>query len=618
MDSDSERSATPLVPLPRERAVVGVVAEEQSRGGGDSADTEKVWNAIVAQIQNLEERMRKEEKGEEERKTNVRLYLGSCLRTAAKKNMKDIIQKLLAETKVQVDPNDKDSRGWTSFMIAGMNGCTAIVQMLLDDSRFDLELKDKNELTILHHAAKHNKHEVVKLLVEDGRLDPNVKTAQGITPLMLACMEGWVQVVDQLLGSTRLDVNCADPNGDTALLHAAVKGHEDIVQRLLQEKNIDINKANNNGDTALMCASNEPHAGVVRTLLTRDDLEVNASNTDGYTALMCGADKGSKEVVESLIRHPNIDLNLADQNGDNALMWAVDKSHIDIVSMMVQRETLDKSDKNTDRIVNLLLDRRRMTYEDILEAVVKAVKNLKKPEIALWLLRSLFNNADIKNVLNEDGHKNLHDLLIFSAQEGFKDMVDVLLNEEGLLNVDVRDDTNNTPLLHAVNSNRPEAYQIVKKLLEMNCDVNAQGIKANTALLRACDKHQKLRMKHHEDIVRLLVYSNADVNVTNYDNDTPLNIAAEGNDGVVVEILLGVKEIDVNKKGYEGKSALILASEKGHDKVVRKLLACPGIDTNVQDGGGYTALMWAADMVQVRRVCLLTVSVCHRLVAIIP
>ena len=131
MDSDSERSATPLVPLPRERAVVGVVAEEQSRGGGDSADTEKVWNAIVAQIQNLEERMRKEEKGEEERKTNVRLYLGSCLRTAAKKNMKDIIQKLLAETKVQVDPNDKDSRGWTSFMIAGMNGCTGLLDTVI-------------------------------------------------------------------------------------------------------------------------------------------------------------------------------------------------------------------------------------------------------------------------------------------------------------------------------------------------------------------------------------------------------------------------------------------------------------------------------------------------------
>jgi len=579
-DPDGERSATPLVPI---RSIRNSVPASDRVSNDDvsqpSKNQESLWDAILKQIQSIsEEESNRAGEGQVPSKTQVQRYLGSCLRTATKRNLVDIIKKLIEEKKV--DPNDKDTVGTTSVMIAAAQGHVDVLEFLLTIS--DLSLVDKNQLTVLHHAVKKNDERSVRLLLSANfQVDINARTKRGMTPLMIACTEGCEAVVKALLSYPKLDVNMADNSEDTALLNACSKGNEAIVSLLLDHKDLQVNKANSNMDTALMIASNEEHPGVVRLLLNREDIDVNAQNSDKYTALMCGCDKGNVEIVRSLLDHDETDINLEDSNQETALIWACDKDQPKVISLLLQREELDRSASNLESIMHVVM-KRRVDKKD-LGAVIEEALFRNLPDIAVWLLK------EKGSWYPEPGF--LQGLLAIAAQECHVNVVEYLLDNQ-LANVNILDVNKNTALMLAANIDNKdeESYALVQLLIKKGADVDIQGKEGNTAMMLCCDKDRL-------DLVNLLLLnSSVDVNIAGRDLFTPLIIAARGDKEDMVRALLNDANIDVNKKGHEGKSALVNAAEQGFHNIVRILLEFPGIDINSIDGGGYTALMWGADM----------------------
>merc|ERR1719221_151807 len=588
-DGERERSVTPLVPIRSFRDPAptsdsdGATERLRDQEKGDDVATKpkksqgSLWDAIMKQVKLIsEEEAKKVGESQVPKESQVHKYLGSCLRTATKRNLLEIIKKLIEEEKV--DPDIGDSNGTTPIMIAAANGHLQVFEFFMHVS--NLCLVDKNQLTVLHHAAKSNEERVIKLLLSDSRrrVDINAKNKKGMTPLMIACNEGCDKVVGELLLNELLDVNLADNTEDTALLNACSKGHEAIVSMLLDARDIEVNKANSNKDTALMIASNESHPGVVRLLLSKDDIDVNAQNADLYTALMCGCDKGNEEIVRSLLDQEDIDVNLQDSNRETALIWACDKEKSEVISMLLQREELSRSDSNVESLVHVVM--KQATEKRDMDSVIKTAVSKGMPDIAVWFLKA--DNLDLKPEFYQD-------ILLQAVQNCQVSLIEYLL-DRNLADVNHTDVNTNTLLIHAVNNSNDKSYDVAKLLIKKNVNVNAQGKERNTALMIACDNSRL-------DLVNLLLLnSDVDVNLEGEDLYTPLIIASGKDDLDVVRTLLKHDGIEVNKRGHEGKSALVLAAEKGYHQIVRILVERSETDVNSQDGGGYTALMWGADM----------------------
>ena len=115
-----------------------------------------------------------------------------------------------------------------------------------------------------------------------------------------------------------------------------------------------------------------------------------------------------------------------------------------------------------------------------------------------------------------------------------------------------------TPLMEAASAGHNE---IVKLLLSHNAEVNAQSSSGNTPLMYAC-------AGGHEDVVQMLLEAHANVEDHNENGHTPLMEAASAGHVGVAKILLK-NGAGINTHSNEFKeSALTLACYKGHLEMV--------------------------------------------------
>jgi ankyrin repeat protein len=113
-------------------------------------------------------------------------------------------------------------------------------------------------------AAWAGHESVVQLLVADGRFDVNVRDCNGVSPLWYAAAGGWVGVVRVLLQHPDLDATAADCEGNSALHIACYHGREGVVRLLLSGGRCEPDGPNAAGVTPLMVAAALNHVrGVV-------------------------------------------------------------------------------------------------------------------------------------------------------------------------------------------------------------------------------------------------------------------------------------------------------------------------------------------------------------------
>jgi ankyrin repeat protein len=96
-----------------------------------------------------------------------------------------------------------------------------------------------------------------------------------------------------------------------------------------------------------------------------------------------------------------------------------------------------------------------------------------------------------------------------------------------------------------------------------------------------------------EDIVRLLLDHDWNVNEVDAEGRTPLHLAAENGDRSIVQVLLNHINVDLHAWDQWRSTALHAAAMRGHLSVVKLLLAEPSIDVNAKDENGATPLWWA-------------------------
>ena len=178
------------------------------------------------------------------------------------------------------------------------------------------------------------------------------------------------------------------------------------------------------------------------------------------------------------------------------------------------------------------------------------------------------------------------ELLMKACEKGNTDIVTVLLHYGAP--IDVYGQEESTPLQTCITKGHST---VLTMLLNHGADINAC-----TKFEKRCPLHLAV-IANEENLVKLLLQRDADVNRGDIYGSSPLHLATCLGNKSIVELLLE-HNADINKYNNEGWTALHLASEAGKVEIV-DLLIQHQANLDVQTKYGRTPLHWAVASEQV-------------------
>jgi ankyrin repeat protein len=119
-----------------------------------------------------------------------------------------------------------------ALLRASFEGQVIRIRHLLD-LHADVDYRDENGLTALHHAIFGGFEDAVQLLLDRGA-DANAYSPVATTPLHLAVLKGRSNIAELLISRYRAAVNAVDPDLGTPLHSAAFAGDVEIAGTMLK------------------------------------------------------------------------------------------------------------------------------------------------------------------------------------------------------------------------------------------------------------------------------------------------------------------------------------------------------------------------------------------------
>ncbi|ESP05113.1 hypothetical protein LOTGIDRAFT_101181, partial [Lottia gigantea] len=228
-----------------------------------------------------------------------------------------------------------------------------IVKLLLTKN-CDLNLKDKNGRTALHHAVDSNEFHSACLFMEHG-CGLDIPDNEGLTPFHLAITltDNNTSVLESILKSKIIDINsplkdkspltlaterghieCAvlllqhgadatelDPNGQNSLHVAASKGKAELLQILMINQDVNCRNAENKTPLWLAAAEGQFDCAI---LLCMNGADPSLMGDIRVPALHFAAGSGQVKAAESFLQH-GAEVTALDGNGNTALHVAASR-----------------------------------------------------------------------------------------------------------------------------------------------------------------------------------------------------------------------------------------------------------------------------------------------------
>ena len=190
------------------------------------------------------------------------------------------------------------------------------------------------------------------------------------------------------------------------------------------------------------------------------------------------------------------------------------------------------------------------------------------------------------NIKDENGFT----AMMLACNDGYKDVVELLLNHSKRIDVNARDFNGMTSFMWACQNGHTDVVKLLLEHLDSNIDLNAMSRSGSTAFVLACSYG-------HKDVVQLLLDNSEriELNVRSsfQSRKNAFFCACEnGLIDIVQMILEHSKRIELNAKADDGHTAFMAACRNGHKHVVQLLLNyADRIELNARDSYGRTALM---------------------------
>lgn len=443
------------------------------------------------------------------------------LLAAVKNGHATVVEHLLAKN---VNLEAQDEKDQTPLSWAARTGNEGIARLLLDRGA-KIGSKDSDGYTALDTAAAYSHEPIVRLLLERGaRLRPDL----GSRTLQWAARDGHAVTVGLLLDSG-VEIESEGYNGKTALLAAADR-EQDVVVKLLLDRGANVRARSKDGQTALSLAFHSESEAVLRVFLGNPRTKLDSSTQGGEMLLW--ALKHGHEIVARLALKKGARPDAVDRDGRTPLSWAVEKGLVRVVKILLRRRVDLENRETVTRFTPLVYAARHedtTVMELLLKAGAQVVYEDKSQCTALQAAISL-NRPAAAELLLVNGAKIPGDVsaisgwvLDWAARNGF--------------------------------------WSVVKRLLEVGVDVDYRGGSSRTALSFAAEAGE-------EELVRLLLDSNANIEAKDSDGQTPLFYAV-GHIGVVR--LLLARGANPNTRDKYGRPPLSRAEARGSKDVIKLL-----------------------------------------------
>ncbi|KAK1830600.1 ankyrin repeat-containing domain protein [Podospora conica] len=352
----------------------------------------------------------------------------------------EIVELLLGDSRVNI--NARSRKDYTPLQVACRIGNTKLVQLLLDHGA-DASLVDIDNDTARDCALDNGHNDIVQILDDArfqtlGSLDRAAWLGDGAAleelllqddfppsqadlsrALSYACERGHVNVVQTLLNHQDATAEPESRSASALLWPASWRGDEAMISLLLGRPGIDVNCKNPNGRTALSLAAQKGHHPIVRALLARPEVDINTQDKSEDTPLVWAAYHGHADVVRALVADPAIDVNVRNNYRDVALNYAVRYGHADVVRLLLAAPGVDI---NTSSLQSNAPIHETALFAPASDAARRAGGHNE-------CLKLLLAREDLKvNVQRETGDT----VLSIAVGRGFDDQVAMLLSREDL------------------------------------------------------------------------------------------------------------------------------------------------------------------------------------------
>lgn len=365
----------------------------------------------------------------------------------------------------------------------------------------------------------------------------------------------------ELLLNKGAEVNTTNEYGNSPLHLTAENGHL-AVMKLLLNNGAKLNMTNKYRESPLYLATKNGHFPAVEYLLNKD-AEVCIRNQFGDSPLHVAAENGILPIVELLLSK-SAKINVSNQFGDSPLHLAVENGNIPIVKLLLEKGAeVNKSNQFSNTPLHL------------------AAKNGD-----LLAVKLLIIGAEV-NMTNQSGDSPLH----LATRNGNLPTIELLLNEgadvsqtdmhgDSVLHLAVAKCSSETPIL----SISAENY-IINLLINKGINVNLKNKRGITPLYMAIEKRNLV-------IMNLLINRGAYLCTTDDNGDSLLHMAVNCGEEFMLNVLLN-EGINVNLANNHGETPVFVAAKKNNFHIM-KLLLTRGADIKSTNVNGDSLLHLAA------------------------
>lgn len=472
-----------------------------------------------------------------------------------------------------------------------------IIKELVLNYGKDINQTGDEDIGGLYQAIKHNNIKAVKFFIENNA-NVEIATFDGTTPLVLAIEENKPKIVELLIKEGKANIyGVYAKETEKYPIYCAVKNKNLNMIKILLNNNFDLKResyilsyAMENSDeniikylvengadmysyeiTALYQAVLNLNPKLVEYFLDKGASIEKAGGTDVYGNIMMAA-AGSK-FNNSNDKSP-VDLTLLEKSAEN--------------SAKITEMLIGKADKN---IINDSLEGKTPliiavgnSYIDTAKILIENGANINAVDIEGWsALSYAINNGDIEiaKLLLTNKAKIKDELLIAIKSpivESRINMMKLLIDNKA--NINDTDENGFTPLNITIESGDME---LTKFLITNGANVNSL-MQDGVSLIGYAIAQNNM------DLLQMLIENGANVNNTNGDSwaDTPLKTASRLGLDNVVRILL-TRNVDINAVDMNGNTALHTAALNSQLSAV-KLLLEKNPSLNIQNKVGNTAL----------------------------
>ena len=472
-----------------------------------------------------------------------------------------------------------------------------IIKELVLNYGKDINQTGEEDIGGLYQAIKHNNIKAVKFFIENNA-NVEIATFDGTTPLVLAIEENKPKIVELLIKEGKANIyGVYAKETEKYPIYCAVKNKNLNMIKILLDNNFDLKResyilsyAMENSDenivkylvengadmysyeiTALYQAVLNLNPKLVEYFLDKGASIEKAGGTDVYGNIMMAA-AGSK-FNNSNDKSP-VDLTLLEKSAEN--------------SAKITQMIIDKVDK---KLINDSLEGKTPliiavgnSYIDTAKILIENGANINAVDIEGWsALSYAVNNGDIESakLLLENKAKIKDELLIAIKSPIVESRINIMkLLIDNKANINYADEDEFTPLNIAIESGDME---LTKFLITNGANVNSL-MQDGVSLIGYAIAQNNM------DLLQILIENGANVNYTNGDSwaDTPLKTASRLGLDNVVRILL-TRNVDINAVDINGNTALHTAALNSQLSVVKLLLEKnPNLD--IQNKVGNTAL----------------------------